>query len=268
MSMKPAFLLLLSFPSFLAADPLLDRGYQEMYNLQFTDAHKTFAEFEKAQPADPLGPVSDAAADLFSEFDRLHILQSQFFVTNTGFLDFHRSPADPAIKQHFDNNLERTQQLSQAALQKAPDDIHARFASSLQYGLKAEYLAMIEKKNLAALDAIKTGTEEAQKLLANHPDYYDAYIAGGIENYLLSLKSAPVRWFLGMGGAQTDKQTGIRDLRIVANQGHYLMPFAKLLLAIAALRDGDRTQARTLLSWLTDHFPKNTLYQQELVKLK
>jgi hypothetical protein len=92
MSSKPACLLLLSLASSLAADPLLERGYNEMYNLQFSEAHKTFAKYEQAHPTDPLGPVSDAAADLFSEFDRLHILQSQFFVTNSGFLIFTGRP--------------------------------------------------------------------------------------------------------------------------------------------------------------------------------
>jgi hypothetical protein len=268
MFLKPACLLLAFFASPLIADPLLERGYLEMYNLQFAEAHKTFGQFEQANPADPLGPVSDAAADLFSELDRLQILQSQFFVSNSGFLDFHRSPADPKLKEDFNANLDRTKRLSAAALQKSPGDFNARFASSLRSGLHAEYLALIEKKNLAALDEIKIGREEAQKVIAVQPQYYDAYIAGGIENYLLSLKPAPVRWFLGISGAQTDKQTGLKDLRIVAEQGHYLLPFARLLLAIAALRDGDRAQARNLLTWLSDHFPQNTLYQQELAKVK
>jgi hypothetical protein len=265
---KAACLLLLCVSSALADDSLLDRGYREMYNLQFDEAHKTFAQFEKANPADALGPVSDAAAYLFSEFDRLHILQSQFFVSNTGFLDFHRSPADPITKQQFDADLDRTKELSEAALRKSPDDVDARFANSLRFGLRANYMALIEKKNLRALDEIKTGRVEAQKVLASHPQYYDAYIAGGIENYLLSLKPAPVRWLLGINGAQTDKQTGIRHLRLVAEKGHYLLPFARLLLAIAALRDGDRAQACSLLTWLSEHFPRNTLYQQELAKFK
>ncbi len=51
-----------------------------MYNLQFADAHRTFLEWEKSHPSDPIGPASNAAAYLFSEFDRLHVLQSEFFV--------------------------------------------------------------------------------------------------------------------------------------------------------------------------------------------
>ena len=52
----------------------IDQGYRQMYNLQFDAAHRTFGEWQRQHPADPLGPVSDAAAYLFAEFDRLHIL--------------------------------------------------------------------------------------------------------------------------------------------------------------------------------------------------
>jgi hypothetical protein len=55
-------------------DNALERGYREMYNLSFEDAHKNFTEWQQIHPDDPMGPVSDAAAYLFSEFDRLHIL--------------------------------------------------------------------------------------------------------------------------------------------------------------------------------------------------
>jgi len=43
--------------------------------------------------------------------------------------------------------------------------------------------------------------------------------------------------FLRWTGAQTDKDTGIQKLKIVAAEGHYFKPYAKILLAIAAVRD-------------------------------
>ena len=57
----------------------LELGYRDMYNLQFDQAHKRFEDWQRTHPADPIGPVSNAAAYLFSEFDRLHILESEFF---------------------------------------------------------------------------------------------------------------------------------------------------------------------------------------------
>jgi hypothetical protein len=99
------------------------------------------------------------------------------------------------------------------------------------------------------------------------PTCYDAYIAVGVENYLLSLKPAPVRWLLHLTGAQTDKETGLQKLRITATKGHYLLPYARMLLAVAALRDKHPDEARTLLEGLSREFPHNHLYATELAKL-
>src|SRR5580658_6731806 len=76
----------------------LEDGYRQMYNLQFEAAHQTFRQWEAAHPADPIGPASDAAAYLFSEFDRLHILQSEFFSENASFLSMHKLTPDPQVK--------------------------------------------------------------------------------------------------------------------------------------------------------------------------
>jgi hypothetical protein len=57
------------------------------------------------------------------------------------------------------------------------------------------------------------------------------------------------------------------QLRLTAAHGSYLEPFAKLLLAVAALRDKNPEQARTLLRGLRDRFPHNDLYSRELSRL-
>ena len=36
----------------------LELGYLQMYDLQFTAAHKTFADYEQVFPDDPLAPVN------------------------------------------------------------------------------------------------------------------------------------------------------------------------------------------------------------------
>jgi hypothetical protein len=100
------------------------------------------------------------------------------------------------------------------------------------------------------------------------PTCYDAYLAVGVENYLLSRNAAPVRWILRMSGAQTDKAEGIEHLRMTAEKGRYLGPFARLLLAVAALRDKDRATARALLAGLSQEFPRNHLYSEELAKIE
>ena len=250
-----------------AVDPVIDRGYRQMYNLDFDEAHKTFAQWESDHPADPLGPVSNAAAYLFAEFDRLNILHSEFFVDTSIFQRHPKVMPDPDVRQAFDRELEKSGRLSDGILAGTPDDPAALFAKILTLGLRADYEGLIERRYFDALKVIKDSRATAEKLLMIQPNYYDAYLALGVENYLFSLKPAPVRWMLQVGGAQTDREKGVEDLRLTAEKGQYLSPYARLLLAVAALRSKDLPRARELLAALAREYPHNRLYAQELAQL-
>lgn len=245
----------------------LEAGYRQMYNLDFTAAHQTFASWEQAHPEDPLGPVSNAAAYLFAEFDRMHILESELFVDDSTFEKRKKLVPDPGVRTAFDGELNRGERSADLVLSRNSGDHSAMFAKVLVGGLRSDYLALVEKRNLAALSTIKSSRALAEKLLSQDPSYYDAYLAIGVENYLLSINSAPVRWLLRLGGARTDKQEGLAKLRLTAEKGHYLAPYARVLLAVAALRDHDHKQARTLLSNLAQEFPNNPLYRKELARI-
>jgi hypothetical protein len=248
--------------------PNLNRGFLQMYNLDFAGAHATFGAYQQAHPEDPMGPVSNAAAYLFSEFDRLHILEADLFTDDHKFDNRGKLTPDPAVKTEFDKELAKSTDLANKTLAQNPQDKNAMFSQVMANGLRGDYAAMIEKRNLASLSYMKTARGMAEKLLAIDPTWYDAYLAIGVENYLLGSSSAPLRWVLHMTGSQTDKQEGIERLRLTADKGHYLAPFARLLLAVAALRDKDRQTARMLLAALATEFPRNQLYAQELARIQ
>jgi hypothetical protein len=246
----------------------LNAGYCDMYNLQFAEAHRAFAEWQRLHPEDPMGPASDAAAYLFAEFDRLHILESEFLTNDKSFENRKQLTPDAEARRQFDAQLEKAGSLIRERLSRDSRDTNARFANVLRLALRGDYVALIEKRNVAGLSYLKQARIAAQALLKTDPSCYDAYLAIGVENYLLSLRSAPVRWILQMGGAQVDKDAGLKNLRVTSQKGHYLQPYARLLLAIAALRDQDRSTARLLLQELAMQFPNNRLYATELARLR
>jgi tetratricopeptide (TPR) repeat protein len=245
------------------SETLLELGYRQMYNLEFDEAHRTFAAWQNANPNDPVGPASDAAAYLFTEFDRLHILQSEFFVHEEHFYTDHRLTPDPAMKQKFEAGLDKAVTLAN----RAPGEPNSQFALVMAHGLRSDYLGLIEKRYLAAFKEMKVARAFSEQLLAAHSDYADAWIAIGVENYMLSLKPAALRWLLRLGGGATDRTVGLEKLRITAQKGHYLLPFARLLLAVAALREHQTDRAREILAELAKEYPHNPLYQEELARL-
>ena len=252
-----------------APETPLEAGFRQMYNLEFEVARQTFTLWKSQHPEDPVGPVSMAAAHLFSELDRLNVLQSEFFVHDENFRGEHRALGSlPQVRASFDREISETQQIATRRLAANPKDTNALFASILALGLSSDYAALIEKRDMAALSAMKQSRQLAEKLLSIDPNFYDAYLAGGVENYMLSQKAMPMRWLLRLGGAETDKVEGVRRVKLTAEKGHYLKPFARLLVAVAALRDKDVATAKNILRDLSQQFPRNHLYSEELSRLR
>lgn len=266
-SASAAVLLAVLLPFTAAAETLLDRGYRQMYNLDFDGAHRTFAERQRQNPEDPVGPASDAACYLFAEFDRLHILQAEFFLHDENFRTTQRLIPDPAIQSAFHNRLSQADEMAAHILAHSPGDSNALFAQVLVLGLRSDYDALIEKRYFRSLASSKSGRLTAERLLAIDPACYDAWLAIGVENYLLSLKPLPVRWLLQLAGSSTDREVGLEKLRITASKGRYLRPFARLLLAVAALREKNIAQGKSILRDLCSEFPGNRLYAEELARL-
>jgi hypothetical protein len=246
----------------------LDAGFRQMYNLDFAAAHKTFATWQELHPEDPLGPASNAAAYLFAEFDRLNILDSNVFIEGRKFEQLGNLSPDPKVKFEFQEELAKADDIAEKILSDSARDTNALFAKMVADGLRGDYAALVEKQKRAGLNFLKSSRSTAEKLIAIDPTCKDAYLALGIENYVLGIRSAPTRWMLSFTGAQTNKDKGLASLKITADKGRFFAPYARLLLAIAALRDNDKGAAMKLLTDLAREFPQNRLYQIELARLQ
>lgn len=247
--------------------PELDAGFHLLYELKPAEARAQFAAWQKAHPEDPLGSASEAASYLFEECYRQGVLTSEFFLDDKRFLGKIAVKLDQELRTAFFAANQRTQDLAQLRLKANPDDANALFAVTLSLGMQADYASLIDKHQLESLRMIREADKYAKKLLAVAPDAADAYLTLGAANYIIGSLPAPKRFFLRFAGIRGDKRGGIQQLQIATARGHYLRPFAKILLALAALREKQIELARTQLTELVAEFPQNPLYARELAKL-
>jgi hypothetical protein len=245
----------------------LDNGFLKLYDLDFTGAQKEFESWEKLNPENPMGPVCEAAGILFSEFNRLGVLESQFYDDDSIFAARKKYEADPAQQARFEQALGRAENMAKAKLSLDSKNRDALLAMTFSTGLRSDFAALIEKRNLVSLHYTKEATAWADQLLAADPTCYDAHLAGGVSRYIIGSMAAPVRWILRIGGTAGDKAGGIAELQTTAAKGELLAPFARILLSIAYLREKDTTQAREILQGLQQEFPQNTLFGRELARL-
>jgi tetratricopeptide (TPR) repeat protein len=242
-------------------------GFDLLYQLKFEEARREFTNWQKENPKDPLGYVALAASYLFEEFLAQRVLTSEFFLDDNRLLGGIRGKPDEGRKSNFLSANRTGRELALKLLDADPRDTEALFAMTIATGTRADFTAILEGRQLESLALIKEAEGYAKQLLVLQPDQADGWLSLGVANYILGSLPAYKRFFLWFRQIHGDKVIGMEQLRLTAEKGYYLKPFAQIFLALAAMREGRENVARSLLRDLVAQFPSNPLFQEELVRL-
>jgi len=251
-----------------AADDSLRLGFNDLYNLKFTEGRATFLAWQQDHPQDPIGFAAEAASHLFEEFEQHGVLTTEFFMNDDLLLGGIKGTPDPARTAAFEKANERARVLGEARLKTDARDPNALLAVTLAAGMRADFLSIIAKRQLDGLGQIKIAEAYGKRLLAVSPNVGDAYMALGAASYIIGCLPGYKRALLWFGGIQGDKKRGMDQLLQATRTGTYLAPFAKVMLALALMREKQPYQALTLMRELTATFPESPLFGRERKKIE
>jgi hypothetical protein len=246
--------------------PELVAGFNLLYQQKFTEARETFSAWQSTNPEEPFGEVALAASYLFEELYRQGVLTSDFFLSEKKFLHGIDGKPDPVRMSNFREALSRARVMAKRRLKTNPKEPEGLFALTLAAGMESDAYAILEKKQLDGLKRMKEANEHAKQLLAVHPDAADAYVAPGIANYIIGSLNPGYRFALWFGGIHGDKRLGMEQVNKTVENGRYLRPFAKIMLALAARREKQNALAQRLLRELSEEFPTNDTFAAEYAK--
>ncbi|HMK31336.1 MAG TPA: hypothetical protein VK473_16760 [Terriglobales bacterium] len=255
-------------PATAASAPEVEAGFRLLYDLKFSQAREQFEAWQRKYPDDPQGEISIAASYLFEELYRQGVLSADFFLNDKRFLQGIEGEPDEKRTVSFKDANRRARELAQQRLEGNAHDPGALYALTLAAGMEADYSGILEKRQLDSLRSLKQAERYAKELLAVEPSAQDAWLAVGAADYIVGSLPVHKRLFLQLGGIHGDKKRGLDELQQTAANGHYLRPLAKILLALACLREKQDGTARLLLSELRAEFPNNPLIAYELARLQ
>lgn len=244
-----------------------DHAFGRLYNFDFAGSHAILDGYIARHPEEPLPYAMRASGYLFHELDRLGILESEFFSDDRRIAEKRKLKPDPAVRRRLFAALLDAQARAEKALAADPENRDALFAMCMVTGVTSDYTALVEKRQLSSLSSVRRSTVWANRLLRLDPNYYDAYLTTGVAEYILGSLPFFIRWFVRIDDIQGSKERGIRNVELVAREGRYFKPFAKILLGIAYLRDKRPHDARRLLAELARDYPGNPLFRRELAKI-
>ena len=246
----------------------LKHAYAKLYNFDFPGAYEILDRQRTLDPQQPLIPATKAAAYLFSELDRLRILELDFFTDDDKVIDRRKLVPDPAIRTKFFQIVDETDKLANARLAARSDDPDGLLALCMTTGLVTDYAALIEKRRFGSFSLAKKSHVWAKKLLDLNPPVVDAYMTFGTAEYIVGSLPFFFRWFVHLDNVEGSKKKGIDELELVAKQGKYYGPFARMLLSVIAMREKRPWDAETLLANLATEYPQNPLIQKELARAR
>jgi hypothetical protein len=255
----------LGTPAFSSV-PELKNGYNLLYEQKFPEARATFEEWAAKHPTEPFGQVSIAASYLFEEFYRQQVLTSDYFLDDKRFLGGITGTPDPDRIKGFEDATTKARALAAQRLKLNKRDPEGLYAMTLSAGMQSDADSMLLKKHYDGLKHLKEANTNAELLLSDHPDAYDVYVAPGIAYYVIGSLSGSARFFLWFGGIHGDKTLGMSKVEKTADNGNYLKPFARILLALSARREKKNDLAIKNLKELTEEFPGNPVYETEYAK--
>ena len=248
--------------------PDTDEGFRLLYELQFKQARTRFLAWQQTHPEDELGYAWLAASYLFEELYEQGALTSEFFLDDERLLGGIRGRPDTQRGSAFRAAVMRAEELARRRLRTNSTDSDALFTLTITTGMLADYTGLVERRQLESLKLTREAERYAETLLTVKPNAVDAYVTLGAANYIIGSLPAHKRFFLWLGGIHGDRLRGVMQLQMAAMEGHYLRPFAKILLALVARRENEPELALKLLEELNGEFPGNPLFRRELALLK
>lgn len=265
-----AFALLLSLAQVSAAQSaqaLVAEADDHYFNLEYDEAIRDY--YAAMAASQPSGEVWNRIATtiLYQELNRLGMLETSAFRGDNQFLIQEKPKPDPEARQRFLGALAEARRFAEAGLTKNPKSKSAFFVLSQNYALEANYLFMVDKSYIGALRAGNKARKYSDELRAIDPQYIDAYLVAGVQEYVVGSLPWAVRALVAFGGIHGSKEKGRTWVERVAGDGDALQTEAKVLLALLYRRERRPLDAATVLEELIAQFPRNYVLRLELASM-
>jgi len=243
-------------------DKLRAEGYEALYNLDYQGARKRFREMIQLAPENPAGPQCYAASLWVEQLNQSWELKATLYSTKA-YTD-GKQETDRAQTAEFRKWIRQAKILAEAKLKKDSRDFEALYFLGAADGLDAAYSAAVEKKYRAALGKGSDAVDRHKELLKLAPDFRDAELTVGLQNYIVGSLPLPLKMIAGTMGVRGSKKRGLETLERVSIEGHWARDLARVLLVDLYKREKRWKDAVATARVLSEKYPRNYLFKLQM----
>ena len=246
--------------------PQVREAHERFYSLDYDGALQRFEEIQQASPQNPMASNYVLVTLIFRELYHQDLLDTTYYAHNS-FLFSKREVSIPqATRDRIEQLTNSAISLCDEQIRKNPKDANAYFARGYARGMHAAFITLADHSWVAAAHQGYASRSDSEQALRIDPDYADAKMAVGIQQFAVASLPRFIRIMVGITGVTGNKEKGLELLREAAH-GVVNDVESRTALSLFLRHDGRYAEAIAVEHELALEFPHDYLFRLEEANL-
>jgi tetratricopeptide (TPR) repeat protein len=251
----------------LNLDPEVRQGFEHFYNLDYEAAYRVFTHVSQEHPNDPMAWNYVLFTVIFRELYHQDLLDTTYYARNN-FLTTKRTVDVPqATREQIEGLTNKVVSMCDAAISANGKNKDAYFERSYAKGMHGAFVVLVDHAYAAGARQGHAARNDSEEALKIDPQYADAEMAVGIQQFAVASLPGWVRMIVGIMGVGGNKEDGLKKLRESAAHGVVTAVESRTALSLFLRHDGRYAEALTVQQGLAKEFPHDYLFRLEVANL-
>lgn len=251
----------------LNLDPQVKLSMQAFYNLDYDAALKIQEQVAQQHPTDPMAWDYVLTTLIFRELYHQDLLDTTYYAHDSFLTTKRDVDVLPSTRSRIEDLTNKSIQLADAQIKANPRDTNAYFARGYAKGMHAAFITLVDHSFATAARQGYAARNDSETVLKIDPQYADARMAIGIQQFAVASLPRWVRLIVGIMGVGGNKEQGLENLRQAAAHGVVTPVESRTALSVFLRHDARYPEALLVERGLAEQYPHDYLFRLEVANL-
>ena len=247
--------------------PEVREAHNLFYNLDYDGALSRFEAIQRANPQNPMAANYVLMTLIFSELYHQDLLDTTYYAHDS-FIFSKRDVFIPdPIHVRIDQLTESIVAMCDQQIKQNPNNPNTYFARGYAKGMHSAFLTLAFHSYVASARQGLSSRQDSEEALRLDPNYADAKMAIGIQQFAVASLPRFLRIMIGITGVTGNKEKGLDLLRQCAAEGTVNRVECRTSLALFLRHDARYPEALNVMHGLSQEYPHDYLFRLEEANL-
>jgi tetratricopeptide (TPR) repeat protein len=204
---------------------------------------------------------------VFRELYHQDLLDTTYYAHDSFLTSKRNVPVPQPTRDRIEALTNTVVSLCEARIKADPNDKDAFFARGYARGMHAAFITLVDHSYVSAARQGLSARNDSEQTLKIDPEYADAKMAIGIQQFAVASLPRLLRIMVGIAGVSGNREKGLELLRDAAAHGTITSVESRTTLSLFLRHDGRYPEALVVQHGLAAEYPRDYLFRLEEANL-